>query len=159
MKRLRPIQDDDRDFLRDLYRSTREEEMAQTPWSEAEKAQFIEFQFAAQHDHYMEHYPTAQFDVVEVDGKPAGRLYVDRRKDEIRLIDTALMPQFRNRGIGGELLNDLINESESSGKPLSIHVEHMNPAMRLYKRLGFEKISEYGIYHLMERRCGQALDA
>ena len=64
MKRLRPIQDDDRDFLRDLYRSTREEEMAQTPWSEAEKAQFIEFQFAAQHDHYMEHYPTAQFDVV-----------------------------------------------------------------------------------------------
>lgn len=159
MKRLRPIQDDDRDFLRDLYRSTREEEMAQTPWSEAEKAQFIEFQFAAQHDHYMEHYPTAQFDVVEVDGKPAGRLYVDRRKDEIRLIDIALMPQFRNRGIGGELLNDLINESESSGKPLSIHVEHMNPAMRLYKRLGFEKISEYGIYHLMERRCGQALDA
>lgn len=156
---LRPIRDTDREFLRDLYRSTREEELRQTPWTEAEKAQFIEFQFSAQHEHYMEHYPVAQFDVVETDEGAVGRLYVDRRKDEIRLIDIALLPEFRNQGIGGRLLNGLIDESERSGKPLSIHVEQMNPAMRLYKRLGFEKISEYGIYHLMQRPCAESSKA
>ena len=156
---LRPIRDTDREFLRDLYRSTREEEMLQTPWTEAEKAQFIEFQFSAQHEHYMEHYPAAQFDVVETNEGAVGRLYVDRRKDEIRLIDIALLPEFRNQGIGGRLLNGLIDESERSGKPLSIHVEQMNPAMRLYKRLGFEKISEYGIYHLMQRPCAESSNA
>ncbi|MEM9304964.1 MAG: GNAT family N-acetyltransferase [Pseudomonadota bacterium] len=151
MTTLRPMTEADLDFLARLYASTRSEEMAQVPWSAEQKADFLAFQFTAQHTHYQEHFAAASFDVVEVDGVAAGRLYVERREDEIRLIDIALLPDFRGRGIGSELLGDLIDEAIRAALPLRIHVEHNNPAMRLYQRLGFEKIDEHGVYHLMER--------
>ena len=141
-------------FLERLYASTREEELAQTAWNDEQKRQFIAFQFAAQHAHYLKHFAGSEFSIVELDGLPAGRLYVDRREKEIRVIDIALLPEFRGRGFGSKILNDLIAEADLSAKTLSIHVEQMNPAMRLYRRLGFRKISEYGIYHLLERPAG-----
>ena len=61
-------------------------------------------QFDAQHAHYQEHYAGAAFDVILVDGQPAGRLYVAREADEIRIVDIALLPEFCNRGIGTTLL-------------------------------------------------------
>ena len=84
-----------------------------------------------------------------VDGEPAGRLYVDRRADEIRLIDIALMPAFRRRGIGGELLKRVLDQGREAGLPVQIHVEHNNPAMRLYDRLGFRRVEDQGVYWLM----------
>ncbi|MGH8477163.1 MAG: GNAT family N-acetyltransferase [Methylococcales bacterium] len=156
MIKLRSMRESDLSFLERLYGSTREEELNQTPWSNEQKQQFIAFQFAAQHEHYMKHYAGSEFSVVEINGIPAGRLYIARRKAEIRVIELALMPDFRGHGFGTGLLNNLIKESEQSGKSLSIHVEQINPAMRLYKRLGFRKVSEYGIYHLMERPAGAA---
>ena len=64
--------------------------------SEEEKECFLDFQFGAQHDYYREQFPDARFDLVLVDGEPAGRLYVHRREDEIRLIDIALPGRGRN---------------------------------------------------------------
>ena len=83
--------------------------------------------------------------------EPAGRLYVARWEDEIRIVDIALLPAFRGRGIGGALLGDLIAEADAAGKPLSIHVEQNNPARSLYERLGFEEAGEFGVYVLMKR--------
>jgi len=83
-----------------------------------------------------------------------GRLYVDRWADEIRIIDIALLPQYRGRGIGRAILESLLDEAASRdrGRVVRIHVEHMNPAMRLYVRLGFYEIEDKGIYKLMEWR-------
>lgn len=149
---LRPITDADHDFLRRVYASTREDELAMTPWSDEEKAQFLRFQFHAQHVHYQEHFPDAAFDVIELDGEPIGRLYIDRRADEIRLIDIALLPEYRSQGLGGEILDGILAEGREKDLLVRIHVEHNNPAMRLYLRLGFRKIEEQGVYHLMECR-------
>ncbi|MGR9107351.1 MAG: N-acetyltransferase family protein [Gammaproteobacteria bacterium] len=151
MIRLRPMTQADLPFLERLYASTREQELEQTPWNEEQKRQFIAFQFTAQHSHYQQHFADSEFNIVEIEGIPVGRLYLDRRKQEIRVIDIALLPEYRSQGFGSRLLGDLIAEAEHSAKALSIHVEQQNPAMRLYKRLGFRKISEYGIYDLMER--------
>ena len=147
---FRPMTEGDLDFLRRLYASTREEELAQVPWSDEEKAEFLRFQFEAQHKHYQEHFPDAQYSVIELAGKPIGRLYLDRREDEHRLIDIALLPENRGGGIGGGIMRDVLAEAAAAGKRVRIHVERNNPAMRLYERLGFEKIEEQGIYHLME---------
>jgi ribosomal protein S18 acetylase RimI-like enzyme len=147
---FRPITEGDMDFLARLYASTRWEELQQVPWSDAERLAFLRQQFEAQHIYYMEHFVNAAFDLVLVDGKPAGRLYLDRRDGEIRLIDIALLPEFRNRGIGGRLMADILKEGQETGLLVRIHVEHNNPAMRLYQRLGFRKIEEQGVYHLME---------
>lgn len=147
---LRPITDDDQAFLRRVYASTRAEEMAVVPWSDQEKEDFLRFQFDAQHKYYLEQFPRAAFDLILSGGEPVGRLYVDRRDDEIRLIDIALLPEHRGGGLGGAIMRRILAEGAETGKLVRIHVEHDNPAMRLYRRLGFDKIEEQGVYHLME---------
>ena len=147
---FRPIQPEDEPFLYSLYASTREEELSLVPWNAAERESFLRMQFSAQHKFYMEQYLDACFEIIEANGRSVGRLYVDRREDEIRLIDIALMTQERNRGIGSRLLKDLLAESARVGKPVRIHVERFNPALRLYERLGFEPIDDQGVYFLME---------
>lgn len=149
--RLRPVVEDDRAFLVELYASVRGPELAHVPWDDGLKRAFVEQQFAAQGMHYREHYPGATLDVVEVDGEPAGRLYIHRGPSDIRIMDIALVPAFRGRGIGTSLLRALIVEAEESGRKLSIHVEMNNPARALYERLGFRPAGEHGVYVLMER--------
>jgi ribosomal protein S18 acetylase RimI-like enzyme len=149
--RLRPVVDADRAFLVGLYESTREDELAQVEWDDGARRAFVEHQFAAQDAHYRANYPGATLDVVEVDGAPAGRLYVHRGPGDIRIMDIALAPEFRGRGIGTSLLGSLIDEADASGRKLSIHVEMNNPARSLYDRLGFRPAGEHGVYVLMER--------
>ena len=148
--RLRPIAAADQLFLCRVYASTRQSEMALVSWSEAEKEAFLRMQFEAQHSYYQDEFPKAAFQVIELEGRPIGRLYVDRRPDEIRLIDITLLPEFRNAGIGSQLLHDLLGEAAAADKPLRIHVERFNPALQLYQRLGFRQVEERGAYYLME---------
>ncbi|MCP3957821.1 MAG: GNAT family N-acetyltransferase [bacterium] len=147
---MRPITPGDDEFLLRVYASTRADEMAVVPWSEDEKEDFLRFQFDAQHKYYQEHFPRAAFDLILLDGEPIGRLYVDRRDDEIRLIDIALLPESRGGGLGGAIMREILAEGEAAGKLVRIHVEQNNPALKLYRRLGFEQIEEQGVYYLME---------
>ena len=123
------------------------------PWDAAQKTAFVQMQFAAQHAYYQEHYAGADFDVILVDSQPAGRLYVNRTDDELRIVDIALLPQWCNRGIGSALVTALQAEAAAAGKPLRIHVERFNPALRLYERLGFRQIEDRGVYLFMEWRA------
>ena len=75
----------------------------------------------------MENYKGAQFDIILFNKAPAGRLYVQRKKDDIRIIDIALLSRFRRQGIGSKLMNDLVTEADEKQLPLSLHVEHNNP--------------------------------
>ena len=138
-----------REFLVGLYGSVREPELAHVPWDDAMRRAFVEQQFAAQDAHYRKHYPGATLDVIEIDGSRAGRLYVHRGARDIRIMDIALMPEFRGHGIGSDLLRSLIAEAQAGGRTLSIHVEYNNPARRLYERLGFQFAGEHGVYVLM----------
>lgn len=151
---LRPMAEADRELIYRVYADTRAEEMTLAPWSEQEKEDFLRMQFRAQHDHYQKHFPNASFDIVEKAGQPIGRLYLDRRPDELRVVDIALLADQRGQGIGGALMRRILDEAAMLGKPVRIHVERNNPAMRLYKRLGFEQIEDQGVYWLMERRAG-----
>ena len=121
------------------------------PWSDAEKAAFLEMQFDAQDRWYRVQYPQATFDVVVVDGEPAGRLYVNRGEAEVRIVDIALLPDHRGRGIGGSLLRTLLAEADAGGKSVTIHVERLNPALRLYESLGFSVAEDKGVYLFLER--------
>lgn len=148
---LRPATADDVPFLLRVYRSTREEELAVTPWIEEQKAAFIEMQFRAQDTDYRRNYPDAKYDVILRDGVPAGRLYVDRRKTEISILDIALLSEHRGAGIGSALLRELIAEADASGKALEIYVEKFNRAQTLYRRLGFVEKDDTGVYWQMVR--------
>jgi GNAT superfamily N-acetyltransferase len=149
---LRPSGDGDRALLLAIYASTRAEELAVTGWTDEVKAAFLAQQFAAQDSHYRLHHPDASYDVVMVEGEPAGRLYVDRGEEEILLVDVALLPGFRGRGIGSAVLRQVIAEADAAGKVLSIHVEKANRARVLYVRHGFAEVADHGIYLLLQRQ-------
>lgn len=145
---LRPATDDDFEFLCRVYASTRAEELLATDWSEEQKAWFLLQQAEAQHRYYREHYVGATWEVVEVAGRPAGRLYLVEWDQEFRLIDIALLPEFRRGGVGTRLLRELMAKAAAAGKYLSIHVERYNPALRLYQRLGFGVAADDGSIYL-----------
>jgi ribosomal protein S18 acetylase RimI-like enzyme len=149
---FRPSTDADIPFQRYIYGTTREEEMRLVPWTDQQKAEFLDMQFHAQKTHYEDAYPTCEFLVIELEGKPIGRLFIDRLEDEIRLTDIALLPEYRARGIGRMLLDEILAEGQQTGKKVTIYVEHNNPARHLYDRLNFTHIDTNGVYHLMEWR-------
>ena len=149
--RLRAVTADDAEFLFCLFASTREREFAQVPWTAEQKAHFLRQQFDAQTRSWSQEYPDASFDLVEVDGHAAGRLYVHRAERDYRIVDIALLPNHSGRGIGTTLLQSVIVEAEHVGKPVSLHVDVFNPARRLYERLGFAQVEDRGVYLLMVR--------
>jgi ribosomal protein S18 acetylase RimI-like enzyme len=148
---LREINSQDSTFLYQVYASTRQEELAVVDWDDSQKEVFLKMQFDAQHKYYLETFTEAGFHILVFDGEEVGRLYLEQRDDEIRIIDIALLPEFRNQGIGTECMETILELGHSMGKPVRIHVECNNPAMSLYLRLGFQRVSENGIYVLMEK--------
>jgi ribosomal protein S18 acetylase RimI-like enzyme len=146
---LRPIAAGDETFLRQVYAATRASEIARTGWDAPTVERFLRMQFDAQHAHYLQHYPQASFDLVLEAGVPAGRLYVWRGESELRVVDIALLPAFRRRGIGAALLQAVQREAQQGGKRVTIHVETSNPALTLYQRLGFKELSVTGFHRLM----------
>ena len=123
----------DQELLARIYAGTRAEELAVTGWDEARKAAFLQMQFDAQHSYYTANYPGARLKVIEQDGEPVGRLYLIRWPSEFRIIDIALLPEYRRQGIGSQLLNDILAEGQGAGLPVTIHVERQNQAMSLYR--------------------------
>jgi ribosomal protein S18 acetylase RimI-like enzyme len=151
---LRPATESDRPFLARVFASTRVGELAPLPWTDDQKRGFLEQQFAAQSADYARNYPDASFDVVVVDGEPAGRLIVARWESELHIVDIALVPEHRGRGVGTRLLRPLLDEAERDRVPVTIYVEHANRALTLYRRLGFAPVDDTGVYFKMERPPG-----
>lgn len=146
---LRPIKPGDEAFLYRVYASTRSAEMELVDWSESDKHAFLWHQFVAQHTYYQQHYATASFQVVLRGNAMVGRLYVRRAPTEIRIVDIALLPQYRGGGVGTQLLHNLFSEAKRDGKALTIHVERFNPALKWYQRLGFNLVEDRGVYLFM----------
>lgn len=147
---FRPESEADIPFLRRLYVSTRWDELAIVDWSDEQKIDFLESQFGFQRYYYYTYYPTTAFAVLEQDGTPCGRLYLERRPEVATMLDIALLPQWRGRGIGTALIAATLAEAGAAGQVVSIMVEKFNPAQRLYRRLGFREVSDEGVHWAME---------
>lgn len=141
-----------------VYAGVRTPELDAAGMPPEQRSAFVAMQFEAQSRHYATYRDTS-FEVVLVDGEQAGRLIVARWPEEIRVVDIALLPEFRGGGIGGGLMRGLIEEADERGVKTSIHVERFNPARRLYARLGFRPVSEAGVYLLLERSPRAAAQA
>lgn len=147
---LRPVTPDDEEFLLSVYASTRADEMALADWSAEQKESFLRMQFRAQTQYYTENYKGAEFQVITLKDQLIGRFYIHRRGDEIRIMDIALLPDYRNLGIGSALLQEILEQGKNHNLPVTVHVEQFNPALRLYKRMGFRSKEDKGVYLLME---------
>lgn len=67
--------------------------------------------------------------------------YVD---DDIPELGMAVLPQHRGRGVGSDLLRHLLELAATVYQSVSLSVSVNNPAVRLYKRVGFEQVSAKG---------------
>ncbi len=147
---LRPETDDDLPFLMQLFASTRADELALVPWSEEQKRAFLIQQFSAQRMHYRSFLADTRYDVLERDGVPVGRLYLNERHTRVHIVDIALIPGSRDDGIGTAIITALQDYARARGKGVDIFVERTNPARSLYDRLGFKVIREEEIYLEMD---------
>jgi ribosomal protein S18 acetylase RimI-like enzyme len=154
---LRPVNDADQEFLIGVYADTRAAELAQVDWDESQKEAFIRWQYEMQKQEYDARYPDARYNVILVDGVPAGRIWVGADDTQIRLLDIAVIREFQNRGVGTHLLRQLMDEATRDNKPLRHMVFVLNEnAFRFYERLGFKTIEDVGGYKHMEWLPGQS---
>jgi GNAT superfamily N-acetyltransferase len=159
---FRPVTDDDLLFLTQVYASTRCEDFVAPPMIAAKSAALALLEFRAQDAHFQKHYPQADRLVITGRGSAGkcydiGRLYIERWPADIGIIDIALLPEYRRHGAGEVLLRDLMDEAAAAGKTLSILVQKLNPAIRLYRRLGFVAAEDKGSCDLMRWSPAQVI--
>ena len=147
---LRPVTPADDAFLLSIYASTRAEEMARVPWTAEQKEAFVRMQFAAQKQHYAAMHPEASHDIIYKDETAIGRLWVERKAEELHILDITVLPEHRGRGAGGTLLRRLLKEAGAGAKAVTIYVESFNPSLHFFEQLGFRKEREEGYQFLMK---------
>lgn len=145
---LRPVEAGDADFLRALFVADRRALFAAAALPEPMLAMLLDQQYRAHEVGTAQEHPEAERSVILADGAAVGRLVTapDHRAGArtLRIVDIALVPEARGRGIGTTVLEDTIRSAREAGwTALSLMVTHTNPhAARLYRRLGFRPRGE-----------------
>ena len=137
---LRRVSPADDAFLFELYASTRPD-IASLRLGDTQREVLLRGQWLAQRHGYLARYPHGEHQLVLLEGRPVGRLWVAREPGELRLVDISLLPAHRGAGVGTGLLRALQQEATVAGKPLRLSVARDNPARRLYARLGFTPVA------------------
>ena len=146
----RPALPDDEPLLYRIYRSTREAELQAIGWNAAQQDAFLRMQYEIRRRSYEASYPSADHSILVSGNTAVGGMIVSRSAAEIHLLDIAILPEHRGRGIGAAFLGDLIREAVSARLPLRLSVLRGNPALRLYQRCGFVVTAEDAMYLEME---------
>ena len=147
---LRPVTTEDGEFLLEVFKSSRGDDLRELAWEEDRIGEFLDMQFEAQQRLDQSEYQQADDQIVLCEGKPAGRLMVERRDHEIRCVNVALLPAHRNTGIGTFLIRQLQDEARLANKPLRLGVIRFSRAVGLFERLGFARTSETGSHFQLE---------
>ena len=119
---LRPESAEDEPLLFELYAASREAELAATGWDPGTRSAFFQMQFRAQRQGYRSMFPQAAFSIIQIDGRPVGRIVVHRAEGQIRVVDIALQVTYQGQGLGTQLLRDLCAEASAAGKAVHLHV-------------------------------------
>ncbi len=82
--------------------------------------------------------------------------FVDEATPELLV---AVMPGYRGQGIGTRLLTALLEAARSRYAAVSLSVQAENPAVRLYRRLGFEIVADGGAWLKMCKQLQERLAA
>ena len=110
---LRAETDADGDFRYWLFCNSRQPEFAvllPPPVFE----QVMRHQFHAQTVSYLAEFPRARFDIIELGGQPIGRIVVDRPGDVVYIIDQAIVPELRNKGLGTAIMRAHMEEARAA---------------------------------------------
>ena len=141
---LRPTVPADTPFLRWLFATSRTGGFESAHLSGEGLTQLLDMQYEAQRRHYAGHYPEARSWLLVEDGEPVGRLIEVPATDHLLLIDLAVAPSARRRGLATWMIGELTQKARADGVPLRCHVDPNNDAWQMYVRLGFTVIGSEG---------------
>ena len=151
--RTRPETAADEAFLFALHESVKGAEFALMPVAEPIRRQLLTMQLRAMTMSYRSHFPAGHFEIITLNETPIGRLITDSGPDRFHIVYVALMPEWRNRGIGGTLMTSVLEEPRNQRLPCEATVAIDNLASRRYwSRLGFTERERDLTDLIMERR-------
>jgi GNAT superfamily N-acetyltransferase len=129
---LRPATQADGGFLFDLLKAALGSYVAQTwGWDED-----------WQRDRFWSHFTPDGAQIVVLRGRDVGVLRVQENQDAVVLSQIYLLPEAQGKGIGTALLQALLDRAFARSLPVRLRVLRVNPARRLYERLGFAAVDE-----------------
>ncbi len=97
-----------------------------------------------------ENLPIENFKIICVTGQSAGALYVEESEQHHWVRTIFLKPEFQGLGVGSALLAQEADRAKGSNKKLVLKVIKINPAKRLYERLGFTIVKEDDATYYMQ---------
>ena len=86
---------------------------------------------------------------MEWNREACGYLAVETNATRVHVHNLALDPAYQNRGIGSDLLAEVVSLARDLGAPVHLQVLHKNQAVHLYERLGFEECGRTATHRLM----------
>jgi GNAT superfamily N-acetyltransferase len=139
---LRMAGPDDRELLFHVFKMSLGPYIAQTygTWQEDE-----------QRTRFFEGLKPETHQIVEHAGQPVGLLSVVHAPGVVMLNRVFLLPPFQGRGLGGRLVRQVLADADAVGLPVRLRVLKVNPARRLYERVGFVEIERTETHFVMER--------
>ena len=135
---FRPIKQKDFEFLWRLHNAALKDYVTQT-WGWDEDWQKRNF---------TKTFKPEKAQIIVFEEKDVGYWEVSEKETETVLISIRLLPAYQKRGIGTKLIKDLLDNSQKS---VRLQVLKVNPARKLYARLGFEIFDETDTHFLMRR--------
>jgi GNAT superfamily N-acetyltransferase len=96
----------------------------------------------AQETSFRRQWNPAQVRMIALDGTDVGWLQAMTQSDELFVAQMFVDGPFQRRGIGTEVVKRLIGEANEVKLAVRLNVVRINPARRLYERLGFRVIGE-----------------
>lgn len=147
---LRPVKRGDENFWREVFYDSVQEHFETLKLPENDLKNLLEFQFQAQNADYQTNYPQASNNVILFKENRVGRVILSTEHNDLHLIDIAVLSKFRNQGIGTRILEWLFEQSRGINLPIRFYVEKINPAFRLYERLGFKIVADVTTHFQME---------
>jgi ribosomal protein S18 acetylase RimI-like enzyme len=139
---FRSINTNDVEFLWRLHNLALKKYVAQT-WGWDEEWQRADFQMR---------FNANNGNIIVVDDMDAGFWWTIEKESEILLASVRLLPEFQNKGIGSQLIKNLLS---STHKSVRLQVLKVNPAIHLYEKLGFKIFDENATH--FEMRFDRAL--
>ncbi|MBV8192873.1 MAG: GNAT family N-acetyltransferase [Alphaproteobacteria bacterium] len=140
---LRPEQEQDATFLADLFRVTAGRDLGLMPIDGAIKETLLRMQFASQAATYRAQYPSGRFDIIEQGDKSIGRIVIDPGTEAGRIVDIALLPERRARGLGTAILAAVLDRFARRRRRVLCQVLANNEAsLRMFHRVGFRQVGE-----------------
>jgi ribosomal protein S18 acetylase RimI-like enzyme len=137
--RLRPVTSEDYEYLYNLHVASMKEYVERTwGWDE-------EFQQKG----FRKHFDPADLQIITLDNESVGVVSIRRNATEFFLRAIEIHPEYQRREIGTYIIRSILDEADGEAVPVILYVLKVNPARKLYERLGLRIVGETATHYTM----------